>query len=118
MTEVKVESAPKPKKTATASKAAVEAKAGVEAKASVKKAPAAKAAAPKAAKSDAPKTTAAKKPSTRTTKAKSAGVSPEQRYLMICEAAYYKAERRGFSPENEVEDWLEAEAEINRLLNP
>lgn len=35
---------------------------------------------------------------------------------MVAEAAYYRAERRGFSPGAELEDWLEAEAEIDRLL--
>jgi hypothetical protein len=35
---------------------------------------------------------------------------------MVAEAAYYRAERRGFSPGAELEDWLEAEAEIERLL--
>jgi hypothetical protein len=35
---------------------------------------------------------------------------------MIAVAAYFRAERRGFTPGGEVEDWLEAEAEIERLL--
>ncbi|BBA33318.1 hypothetical conserved protein [Methylocaldum marinum] len=30
----------------------------------------------------------------------------------IAEAAYYRAERRGFAPGYEIEDWLEAEKEI------
>ena len=30
----------------------------------------------------------------------------------IATAAYYKAERRGFSPDGEIEDWLSAEKEI------
>jgi hypothetical protein len=30
----------------------------------------------------------------------------------IAELAYYKAESRGFSPGNELEDWLEAEREF------
>jgi len=30
----------------------------------------------------------------------------------IAEAAYYRAERRGFAPGGEVDDWLEAEREI------
>jgi len=30
----------------------------------------------------------------------------------IAEAAYYRAEKRGFAPGHEVEDWLEAEKEI------
>jgi hypothetical protein len=35
---------------------------------------------------------------------------------MVAEAAYYRAERRGFSPGAELEDWLGAEAEIDRLM--
>ena len=31
----------------------------------------------------------------------------------IAVAAYFKAEKRGFEPGHEVEDWLEAEAELN-----
>ena len=34
---------------------------------------------------------------------------------MIAEAAYYLAERRGFQPGHELEDWLVAECEIQRL---
>lgn len=44
-------------------------------------------------------------------------VSPEQRYCMIAEAAYYRAERRSFSGGNPLQDWVEAEAEIDRLLS-
>ena len=43
-------------------------------------------------------------------------VTPEQRELMIAEAAYYLAERRGFDPGSELEDWLAAESEIERLI--
>lgn len=35
---------------------------------------------------------------------------------MIAEAAYYKAEKRGFSPGNDLRDWLEAKSEIIRLV--
>lgn len=34
---------------------------------------------------------------------------------MIAEAAYYRAEKRGFEPGKELEDWLEAEKEIDAL---
>jgi hypothetical protein len=34
------------------------------------------------------------------------------RYMMIAEAAYFRAEKRGFAPGYEIADWLEAEAEI------
>ncbi len=48
---------------------------------------------------------------TRNAKSKSAS-DGAQRHAMIAEAAYYCAERRGFAPGHEVEDWLRAEAEI------
>jgi hypothetical protein len=35
-----------------------------------------------------------------------------RRHAMIAEAAYYIAERRGFEPGHELEDWLCAEREI------
>ena len=38
-------------------------------------------------------------------------------HAAIAEAAYFRAERRGFAPGHELEDWLAAEAEIEgRLL--
>jgi hypothetical protein len=36
----------------------------------------------------------------------------EARRRRVAEAAYYRAQRRGFSPGGEVDDWLEAEREI------
>ncbi len=35
---------------------------------------------------------------------------------LIAEAAYYRAERRGFAPGHEVQDWLDAEREIDAEL--
>jgi hypothetical protein len=43
-------------------------------------------------------------------------ISPERRLQMIAEAAYFRAERRGFAPGAESRDWLESEAEIGKLL--
>lgn len=41
------------------------------------------------------------------------------REQMIAEAAYYRAEQRGFTPGNEMSDWLEAEADVEGVLrNP
>lgn len=34
----------------------------------------------------------------------------------IAELAYYKAERRGFEPGHELEDWLEAERELTPTI--
>ncbi len=36
----------------------------------------------------------------------------DRQHYQISLAAYYKAERRGFSPGREKEDWLEAERDI------
>ena len=36
-----------------------------------------------------------------------------ERQAMIAEAAYYIAERRGFEPGHDLEDWLCAEREMN-----
>lgn len=63
--------------------------------------PAAKAAAVR------PKASRSKKP---------AGIPAEQRRNYVEMAAYYIAERRGFAPGNPLEDWVQAEAEIDRLL--
>lgn len=38
------------------------------------------------------------------------------RHAMICEAAYRLAERRGFAPGCELDDWLAAEAEVDQRL--
>ena len=40
----------------------------------------------------------------------------EDRYRMIAEAAYFRAERRGFEPGSEVSDWLAAEIEVDDIL--
>ncbi|HUX65496.1 DUF2934 domain-containing protein [Sulfuricella sp.] len=77
----------------------------------MKKPVAAKVAAPKKAVAAAPKKPAAK----RTTVAKPT-VTPEQRFCMIAEAAYFHAERRGFRGDP-VQDWIAAEAEIAALLS-
>ena len=81
----------------------------------VKKSPAKKAAAPKAA--------AAKKPAAKAAPvakaapaAKKPVLSPEQRYQMIQDAAYFIAERHGFSGDSAY-FWSLAEAEINAKLN-
>ena len=43
-------------------------------------------------------------------------VGPEQRAALIAEAAFFRAEKRGFSPGHEVEDWLAAESEVDAKL--
>ena len=63
-------------------------------------------AAPKAAPSGASKKA----------KGKSAVVSDQQRRTYVEVAAYYIAERRGFRGGSELEDWAQAESEVDRLL--
>jgi hypothetical protein len=43
-------------------------------------------------------------------------ISEDLRRGMIAEGAYLRAERRGFAPGHEAEDWLAAEAEVDALL--
>lgn len=43
-------------------------------------------------------------------------VTNSQRQQMIAEAAYFRAERRGFNGGDTVRDWCEAEAEIDAQL--
>ena len=47
-----------------------------------------------------------------------ANISPEELRQLISEAAYYRAKQRGFAPGHEVEDWIQAEAEVMRRLGP
>ncbi len=42
--------------------------------------------------------------------------SPEERIRMIAESAYFRAEKRGFEDGRDVDDWIEAEEEIDRML--
>jgi len=35
---------------------------------------------------------------------------------MVAEAAYYRAEQRGFAPGHELEDWIASEADIDAYL--
>jgi hypothetical protein len=40
----------------------------------------------------------------------------EDRHSLTAKAAYLRAERRNFAPGQELEDWLAAEAEVDREL--
>ncbi|RMG29381.1 MAG: DUF2934 domain-containing protein [Gammaproteobacteria bacterium] len=64
-----------------------------------------------------PRTT--RKPRKRATAASQAAaprITPDERRAMIAEAAYLRAEARGFQGGDPVEDWLIAEREIDRRL--
>lgn len=43
-------------------------------------------------------------------------ISPPERLAMIEAAAYLRAERRRFAPGHHVEDWVEAEREIDARI--
>ena len=43
-------------------------------------------------------------------------ITPQERERMIAEAAYYRAEARGFDGEATMDDWLQAELEIDERL--
>jgi len=58
----------------------------------------------------------ATKSARRPREAAAALIDPERRRALIAEAAYFRAERRGFEPGHEAEDWLAAELEVDTAL--
>jgi len=68
---------------------------------------------PAAAEISAKKTAVPRKsPAVRT-----GSIAPDgELYARIRVAAYLRAERRGFAPGNEIDDWLAAEAEVREAL--
>lgn len=103
----------KPSKNSTSKQAATPAKSTV--KVAVKAA--AKPVAPEKkppARATKPKVAAAAKPAR--SRAKKPVIGQEQRRNYIEVAAYYIAARRNFAPGDPLQDWIEAEAEIDRLL--
>ena len=101
-------------KTTKAATKAAPAKPAAAKKAGAKAPPKAAGAAKKAA---APVAKAAeKKAKAGAGKAGKASISHDQRRHYIEVAAYYIAERRGFCGGSELEDWVCAESEVDRLL--
>lgn len=43
-------------------------------------------------------------------------ITREEREHLVARAAYFRAEKRGFAPGCELQDWVEAEAEVLRLI--
>ena len=112
---------PAPAKTATKTPAKTATKPAAKAAVKTPAKPAVSAPVKAAAKpvTKAPAKTAAKKaaaPAKAGAKKKAAPILPAQRNHYVEIAAYYIAERHGFTPGREVADWAEAEAEIDRLL--
>lgn len=75
-----------------------------------------KAAAPKTEKKAAAPKAAAPKKTPAAKKSPGSALAPDQRRFYVEVAAYYIAERRGFHGGSELDDWVEAEKEIDRLL--
>ncbi len=75
------------------------------------------AASAKVTKKKAVKKKAVKKKASRKIQAKSSKikVTHEQRHKMICEAAYYISLEKTYETVNPTEDWLQAEAFINKI---
>lgn len=71
----------------------------------------------------APAKTPAKTPANTTARPQSftgnarADISPDELRKLISEAAYYRAKQRGFTPGHELEDWIQAEAEVMRRVS-
>jgi hypothetical protein len=59
------------------------------------------------------------KPRTRRAKSPAKSVRPQHqdRHASIAEAAYFRSQDRGFVPGYELEDWLAAEAEVDRRIS-
>lgn len=49
----------------------------------------------------------------RSTQAVHRDLTPEERYRLIAETAYFIAEKRGFQPGDQLQDWLEAEKKVD-----
>jgi len=54
--------------------------------------------------------------SSRARKAPAAEPTPEERWRMVAEAAYYIAEKRGFVGGDPAQDWYEAEKQVADFL--
>jgi hypothetical protein len=60
----------------------------------------------------APRTAASSAAAPRNSASAITAPSNEEMYRLIAETAYFKAKARGFEPGGEVQDWIEAEAEV------
>lgn len=67
------------------------------------------------AKKSAPAAKAA--PAAEAKSAPKAALTPAERMKMIAEAAYFMAEKRGFSGGSELSDWVAAEKQVDAQLS-
>lgn len=70
----------------------------------------------KAKPASAAKTATGRKQSKPAARKSNSGKKSQDRMQMIAESAYYRAESRGFICGSELQDWLEAESEIDLML--
>jgi hypothetical protein len=45
-------------------------------------------------------------------------LSVPERHALVAQAAYFRAQARGFAPGRELEDWVAAEAEVGTRIGP
>lgn len=107
ITTNKEKAADKDTKKKAVTKKKVATKKAVKAKASTKKV---------TPKKTAVKKKATSKKATIKPQSKTLDISSKERWRMISIAAYHKAEKRNFTPGHELQDWVEAEQELNQLL--
>jgi len=67
-------------------------------------------------KTTSAKKTAAKKAASKSTPPSRLAITGEERWKMIAIAAYHKAEKRNFAPGNDFQDWVDAEKEIDKIM--
>lgn len=73
-------------------------------------------AAPRAARRGATAAVKSKQGNPETRSGAGPVLSAQERERLIAQAAYFRAEKRGFAPGCELQDWVEAEAEVLRLI--
>ncbi len=116
-TKSSTKTSPGKRPAAVVASSTAKAKPAPKAKPATKPEPVAKAkAVPKAVPKAAPKPTAKAVTAKAARSKKPAAIPLEKRKHYVEMAAYYIAERRGFAPGNLLDDWVQAEAEIDRLL--
>jgi len=113
-TKSSTKTSPGKRPAAVVASSTAKAKPAPKAKLATKPEPVAKAKAVPKAAPKAPKAVAAKPASARPKKP--AAIPLEKRKHYVEMAAYYIAERRGFAAGDLLDDWVQAEAEIDRLL--
>ena len=104
-----------PSKKKTTSKKAAKKKTAKK-KAAKKKTSSSKKTAAKKKSSSSQKIAAKKTAAKKAEQPSRLAITPEERWKMIAIAAYHKAEKRNFAPGNDFQDWVDAEKEIDKIM--